>query len=190
MGRLFIYHESEVVTAFRNVNIEGGVSLGGFVESEDSFGVSEDILRSNEAVHGSLNAHKCGFSRNGSGGSLGVGELLASTNSSEGNVMRAEHTNCVFHLQGGCVHQRTVCADGSDRTVDDVIDLVALQRERFAETSSDFVLEHHSLHDGLSVDFGVLVSSSENSGVEIVVAEFTSSVLLFNINNNNNKFSK
>lgn len=124
-------HNGEVITTFRNEDIEGRVTFSGFVESENSFRVSEDILGTNETVHGSLDTHEGSFSGDSSGGTLGVGQLLTSSDSSEGNVVSAEHTNSVFHLEGGGTHQSTIGADGGDGTVNDVIYLVSLQGESF-----------------------------------------------------------
>jgi hypothetical protein len=122
-------HQSEVITTVGHVDIEGRVTLGRLVESEDSFRVTEDILRSNESVHGSLNAHKSGFSGETSRGSLGVRELLSGSDGSEWNVVSAEHTNSVFHLERGSSQESTISSNGSDGSVNDVIDLVGLQGE-------------------------------------------------------------
>ena len=122
-------HQSEVVTTVGNVDIEGRITLGRLVESEDSFRVTEDILRSNESVHGSLNAHKSSFSRETSRGSLGVRELLSSPDGSEGDVVSAEHTNGVFHLERGSSQESTISSNCSNSSVNDVIDLVGFQGE-------------------------------------------------------------
>jgi len=122
-------HQSEVVTTVGNVNIEGRITLGRLVESEDSFRVTEDILRSNESVHGSLDAHKSSFGRETSRGSLGVRKLLSGSDGSEGNVVSAEHTNGVFHLERGSSQESTISSNGSDGSVNDVIDLVGFQGE-------------------------------------------------------------
>lgn len=122
-------HQSEVITAVGNVDIEGRITLGRLVESEDSFRVTEDILRSNESVHGSLNAHKSSFSGETSRGSLGVRELLSGSDGSEWNVVSAEHTNGVFHLERGSSQESAIGSNGSNSSVNDVIDLVGLQGE-------------------------------------------------------------
>lgn len=171
------YHNSEVITAFRDVDVEGRVtSLGGFIDSEDSFRVSEDILGSDESVHSALNAHEGGFSRDSSWSSLGVRKLFTGTDSTEGDVMSTEHADRVFHLDGGSAHKCTIRADRRNSAVNYVIDLVGLERKGLAKTSSDFVLQNHTLKHHVAVDRWILMGSSKHSRVEVVVAKLTSTV--------------
>jgi len=167
-------HNAEIVTRVGEDDIERRVSLGGLVESPDSFGVSENILRADESLHSSLHADDGGFSGDSSGGTLGVRELFTSSDGSERNVMGNVHTDGGFDLFGGGTQQSTISGSGSDSTVNDVIDLVGLEGEDFSKSASDFVGKDQSSGSLGTIDAGVLLSSSDNNGVEIVVAEFTS----------------
>jgi len=167
-------HNAEIIARVGEDNIERRVSLGGLVESPDSFRVSEDILGTNESLHSSLHADDGGFSGDGSGGTLGVRELFTSSDGSERNVVSNEHTNGAFDLFGGGTQQSTISGSRSDSTVDNVIDLVGLEGEDFSKSASDFIDKDQSSGSLFTVDAGVLLSSSDNNGVEIVVTEFTS----------------
>lgn len=155
-------HNGEIISVHRDNDIEGGISLGWLVQSEDGFRVSEDILGSNESVHGSLDAEESGLSGDGSGGSLRVGELFSGSDGSEWDIVSAEHTDGVLDLLWGGLHEGTVGADGSDSSVNDVVDLVALEGENLTESSSDFVLEDHSLEGDVSVDILILVGGGDD----------------------------
>lgn len=171
-------HNSEIISVHRNNDIKRRVSLSWLVQSENSLRVSEDILRSNESVHGSLDAKEGSLSRDGSGSSLGVRKLLTGSDGSEGDVVSAEHTNGVLNLLWSSLHEGSVGADGGDGSVDDVVDLVALEGENLTESSSDFVLEDHGLEGDVTVDVLVLVGGGDHDGVEVVVSELSGDVSL------------
>jgi len=167
-------HNAEIITRVGEDNIERRFALGGFEESEDSFRVSEDILRADESLHSSLHADNGSFSGDSSGGTLGVTELFTSSDGSERNVMGNKHTDGRFDLFGGGTQQSTISGSRGDGTVDDVINLVGLQREDFSKSASDFINKDQSSSSLFTIDAFILLSGSDNNGVEIVVTEFTS----------------
>mmetsp|Transcript_39361 Transcript_39361/g.35051 ORF Transcript_39361/g.35051 Transcript_39361/m.35051 type:complete len:274 (-) Transcript_39361:666-1487(-) len=101
-------HNTEIITLIGEGNIEGRVTVGGLIESEDGLRVSEDILGANKSVHGSLHTEDGGFSRNGSRSTLRVTQLLTSSDGSEGDVMGNKHTDGMLDLLGVGTHKSTV----------------------------------------------------------------------------------
>lgn len=59
-------HNSKIVTTIRQSYIERRIAISLLEKSENSFRVSENILRANKASHGSFNAHNGCFSADGS----------------------------------------------------------------------------------------------------------------------------
>lgn len=94
-------HNRKVITLSRQGNIERRIAVSLFVESEDGLRVSEDVLRTDEASHGSLDAHDGRLGGQGGGGALGVAELLPGADGSEGDVVGAEHADARFDLLWG-----------------------------------------------------------------------------------------
>jgi len=87
-----------------------------------------------------------------------------------------EHTDGVFDLFRSGSHQGSVGADSGDSSVNDMVDFVSLEGENFAKSSSDFVLQNHSFQSHLSINIFILMGSSDNCGIEIIMSKFSSCV--------------
>ena len=166
-------HHGEVRPAVGEGDVEGGVSAGLLEIPEDGFGVSEDVLGSDEPAPCSLDAHDGGLGGDGRGGALGVAELLSCPDGAPRDVVGHEHADRVLDFHRGGADQRAVGADRGDGAVDHVVDLVALQGEDLAEPAPDLVLKGHGLEGGGAVDPGVHVGGGNDNRIEVVVAELT-----------------
>lgn len=152
-------HDREVITFHAQIDVEGTVSLGGFIESEDCLRVSEDILGADKAFHGSSHAEDGCLSADGCGGSLAVGQLLAGSDGSEGDVVGAEHTDGMLDLLRGGSQHGPIGGGAGNGSMDHVVNLVGLQTEGLAESASDLIDEDHSLGDLVASDESVLLGS-------------------------------
>mmetsp|Transcript_42830 Transcript_42830/g.64803 ORF Transcript_42830/g.64803 Transcript_42830/m.64803 type:complete len:512 (+) Transcript_42830:15-1550(+) len=189
--------DSEVGSAVRQDNVEGAGSRapsdlvaqgdvdvvlagsgasGGLEESEDGLGVAEDVLGADEAVHGAPHGEHSCLGGDGSRGTLGIGKLLASSDGSEWDIVGHGHTDGALDLLGGGSQQGSVDSRRGDGTVDDVVDLVGLEREDLCQAASDLVQADHGPQCLLAADITGHLGGSDDDAVEVVVAEFAGGV--------------
>ena len=82
-----------------------------------------------EAIHGSLDTHYRDLSGYSSSGSFGIGELFPGSDCSEGDVVGDEHSQSTLNLFRGGTQTSSIRADGSNCTMDDMVDFVSFQTE-------------------------------------------------------------
>mmetsp|Transcript_38714 Transcript_38714/g.95048 ORF Transcript_38714/g.95048 Transcript_38714/m.95048 type:complete len:419 (-) Transcript_38714:20-1276(-) len=152
-----------------NVLVRRSTASGGFEESEDGLGVAEDVLGPSEASHGTTHAQDGGLGGDCCGGSLAVGQITPRTDSTERDVVRHSHPNSTLNLLRRCPQQSPIHSSRSDRPVDHVVDLVALQREDLRQTPTNLIGSDHRTEGLLPVNATCYLRRCNHHGIEIVV---------------------
>mmetsp|Transcript_59254 Transcript_59254/g.127638 ORF Transcript_59254/g.127638 Transcript_59254/m.127638 type:complete len:350 (-) Transcript_59254:396-1445(-) len=159
-----------------DVLVGSSAAGGGLEESEDGLWVAEDVLGPGEPSHGSAHAQHGGLGGNCCGGSLTVRQIPPRTDGTERDVVRNSHPNSTLDLLRRCAQKSSVHSGGSDRPVDHVVDLVALQGENLRQTPPNLIRSDHGTEGLLAVDAAGHLRRSHHHRVEIVVPELPRSV--------------
>lgn len=119
-------HDGEVTSRLTEHNVKGRLfmTVGGLELAEYSLWVSEDVLWSDEALHGSVHALDGCLSADCCTCSFTVAELLACSDGSPRDVVGHHHTNSVFDLERSRSKHSPINTCGCDCPVNYVINFV------------------------------------------------------------------
>mmetsp|Transcript_49941 Transcript_49941/g.113298 ORF Transcript_49941/g.113298 Transcript_49941/m.113298 type:complete len:233 (+) Transcript_49941:849-1547(+) len=159
-----------------DVLVGSSAAGGGLEESEDGLWVAEDVLGPGEPSHGSAHAQHGGLGGDCCGRSLAVRQITPRANSTERDVVRNSHPNSTLDLLRRRAQQRSIHSGRSDRPVDHVVDLVALQGENLRQTPPNLIRSDHGTEGLLPVDAAGHLRRSHHHRVEIVVPKLPCSV--------------
>ena len=130
---------------------------------------SEDVARAHEAGHRRLTDTTAASDDMAADALLGV-ELLAGTDRAKRHVVGDDHADGRLDLLLARALERAVHGSRRDRAVNDVVDLVRLQREYLGQAPADLVEADHRVEGGLAVET-FLLRGRHYHRVEVVVAE-------------------
>ncbi len=167
-------HDGEVVAAGaqRQVERAGAYRFGRLEQAEDRLGIAKDVGWPDETAHRPPHTEHGDFRTDGGRGALGIGKLLAGPNRAEGNIVGHHQADRRFDLFRRGAQNRAVRSGRADGAVDDMIDLVVLQREDFGQSSANFVQQDHG-PQGLSTVETAELRGGHCHRIEVVVAELS-----------------
>ncbi len=184
-------HHREVVAALPKNELEGRrvglgrIRLGGadllehlagpFKEAEDSLGIPEDVPRTEEANHAPPHGHDGGLGADRGACALAVRELLARADRPEGHVVGDNHADGALDLLGRGPEHGAERRRRRDRSVQHMVDLVALEREHLGEASANFIQQDHAPQGKGPIHAGHLGRGDRNR-IEVIVSKLAGGV--------------
>lgn len=141
----------------------------------DRLGVAEDVARAEEAGHGAADRGDGDLGGDRGRCALGIRELLASADRTERDVVGDDHADRGLDLLGLGPEHRTEDRRRCNGAVDDMVNLVGLEREDLRQTPADLVEAEHGLECVRTVTPGHL-GTSDADAVEVVVAKLAGGV--------------
>ena len=168
-------HDREIAARVREDEVEWAVAVRLLELAEHALRIAENVARPEESAHRAHHGKNGHFRRNRGRCALRVTQLLTRANRAPRDVVGNSHTDRALDLLGGCAHHRAVGRGARDRAVNDVIDLVGLEREDFGEAAADLVDANHAAQRVRAVT-PLLLRCGNGDGVEVVVAELARGV--------------